>query len=101
MSLDISPDIEKMVRERAATEGVTVNDLLTRTFVQEKNQTPPSANPKEHVRALIAQWQAQDNTPLLPPIPTRNGETPTQALLRKWEDEDSNLTEAERKVSPQ
>jgi hypothetical protein len=43
------------------------------------------------------QWQAQDNTSILPPVPTRPGETPTQALFRKWEEEDATMTPEERK----
>jgi hypothetical protein len=96
MSLDLSPEIENVVRERAAAAGVSVNDLLARTFVQEKVQTRPLIDPKEHVRALLAQWQTQDNTPILPPIPIHYGETPTQALFRKWEDEDADMSKEEQ-----
>lgn len=96
MSLDVSPEIEIVVRERAAAAGVSVNDLLARTFGQEKPQAPSPTDPKEHVRVLLAQWQAQDNTPILPPILPQNGETPTQALFRKWEEEDANRTEEEQ-----
>lgn len=96
MSLDLSPEIENVVRERAAAAGVSVNDLLARTFIQEKEQTRPVIDPKEHVRALLAHWQAQDNSPILPPIPIQSGETPTQALFRKWENEDADMTEEEQ-----
>lgn len=97
MSLDLSPEIENAVRECAAAEGVSVNDLLARTFASEKMQTHPPADPKAQVRALLAQWQSQDNTPLLPPILTENGETPTQALFRRWEEEDTDMTEEQQK----
>jgi hypothetical protein len=53
-------------------------------------------DPRDRVNALLAQWQAADNTPLRPPIPTRPGETPTQALFRKWEEEDARMTDEER-----
>lgn len=49
-------------------------------------------DPKARVRALLAEWQAQDNTPRLPPLPARGAETPTQALFRKWEMEDATMT---------
>jgi len=96
MSLDLSPEIEKRVRERAEAEGVSVNYLMARIFAPEMTQKSPPTDPKAHVRALLAQWQAQDNTPILPPIPIRNGKTPTQALFRKWEEEEAQLTEEEQ-----
>jgi hypothetical protein len=52
-------------------------------------------DPKAGVHALLAQWQAADNTPILPPIPMRPGETPTQALFRKWDEEAANMTDEE------
>jgi hypothetical protein len=55
-------------------------------------------DPRDRVNALLAQWQAADSTPLRPPIPTRPGETPTQALFRKWEEEDANMTDEEREA---
>ncbi len=97
MSLDLSPEIEKMIRERAAAEGVSVNDLLARAFAPDKIQTPPT-DPTEQVLAMLAQWQAQDHTPLRTPIPTRPGETPTQALFRKWAEEDAHMTDDDREA---
>lgn len=35
MSLDLSPEVEHAVRERAAAEGVSVEDLLARAFAPE------------------------------------------------------------------
>ena len=96
MSLDISSEIENVIRERAQAAGLSVNDLLARAFTSEVMATRPSTDPKEHVRALLTRWRAQDNTPVLPPIPTQNGETPTQALFRNWEEEDANMTEEEQ-----
>ena len=96
MSLDLSPEIEFAVRERAAAEGVSVNDLLARTFVLENTFTSAVANPKEHVRALLAHWRARDNTPTLPYYTAIDGETPTQRLFRKWEEEDANMNEDEQ-----
>jgi hypothetical protein len=61
--------------------------------------TPPQQgriDPNEHVQALLAQWQSEDNTPIRPPIPTLPGETPTRALFRKWEEEDAKMTDEER-----
>jgi hypothetical protein len=95
MSLDIRPEIENVVRERARTEGVSVDDLLERTFASKIPVIPPPSDPKARVHALLTQWQAADNTPRLPPIPTRPGETPTQALFRKWDEEAANMTDEE------
>jgi|SRR5579872_81148 len=95
MSIELSPEVEHAVRERAAAEGVSINDLLARTFVPEKRDERTTQDPRERVRALLAELQARDNTPRLPPIPTREGETPTQALFRKWQEEDANMTEEE------
>ena len=88
MSLELSLETENVVRQRAAAAGISADDLLARTFGQKKLQEPSPTNPQERVRALLTQWQAQDGTPVLPPILTQNGETPTQALFRKWEEED-------------
>ena len=102
MSLQISPDVENMVRERANAEGVSVEELLTRTFSLKQNDAPqnntPIRDPKAHVQALLAQWQAQDNTPLVPPVATRPGETPTQALFRQWDEEAAHMTDAEKEA---
>ena len=86
MSLDLSPEVENVVRERAEALGVSVNDLLARTFAPEKTEAKLVSDPQAHVRALLARWQAEDNTLTLPPVPTRPGETPTQALFKKWEE---------------
>ena len=91
MAIEVSPEIETVVRERAAAEGVSVNELLARIFATKKMIVRPSLDPKGHVRSLLAQWQAQDKTPAIPPISTQSGETPTQALFRKWEEEDANM----------
>ena len=98
MSLDLSAEIENVVRERAAAEGVSVNDLLARTFIHNKAQTSLPTDPKEHVQTLLAQWQAEDNTFLRHPLLTRPGETPTQTFFRKWREEDFKMTDEEREA---
>jgi hypothetical protein len=95
MSLELSPEIEQVVRERATAEGVSVNDLLARTFAPEMADVRPPNDPIAHVRALLAGWQASDHTPSLPQAPPRSGETPTEALFRMWEEEDAHLTDKE------
>ena len=56
------------------------------------------SNSREQVHVLLAQWQAEDKTPLRLPIPTRQDETPTQALFRKWAEEDVRMTEEEKEA---
>jgi len=56
---------------------------------------------RDHVRTLLAQWQAEDRTPLRTPPPTRAGETPTRALFRKWAEEDADMTEEEKDAEDQ
>src|SRR5437879_6466677 len=96
MSLDISPELESAVRERAAAEGVSVNDLLARTFGRDLQETTPRHDPKAHVQSLLDKWQAADNTPVMAPNPSLPGETPTQALFRKWREEDAHMTDKQK-----
>lgn len=97
MSLDVRPEIENMVRQRAAAEGVSIDDLLARTFAPGK-KLQPAGDPVEHVRQLLVRWQSEDRTPIMPPVPLRNGETPTQALFRSWKEEDARMTEEEKEA---
>ena len=69
MSLELSPEIEDVVRDQAAANGISVNDLLARTFAPQQN-IQPQTDPKAQVQALLNKWQAEDNMPLLPSIPT-------------------------------
>ena len=101
MSLDLSPEVETVVRDRAQALGVSVNDLLARTFAPEKTEAKTVNDPEAHIQALLARWQTEDNTPILPPIPTLPGETPTQALFRKWAEEDARMTDEEREAEDQ
>ena len=96
MSLNLRPEVETVIRERARSLGVSVDDLLARTFAPEKTDTGTVSDPKGHVRALLAKWQTEDQTPILPPISTLPGETSTQALFRKWDEAEAQLTKEER-----
>ena len=98
MSLEISPEIENVVRERAAIEGVSVNELLARAFAPNKIEDYQISEPRAHLQNLLARWQAEDNTPLVPPPPTRPGETPTQALFRQWREEEAHMTDPEKEA---
>jgi hypothetical protein len=96
MSLDLGPEIENAIRLRAAAEGVSVNDLLARTFALERQVTNSTRDSKLHIQALLDKWQAADNTPIMPPMPTLPGETPTRALFRRWKEEDALMTDEEK-----
>lgn len=96
MSLELSLEIENVVRERAAAEGVSVNELLARAFAPNKAQT--AGDPKARVQALLTRWQAEDNTLLMPPPSPHPGETPTQTLFRQWAEEDADRTDAQKKA---
>jgi len=95
MSLDLSPEIEYVVRERARADGVSVDELLARTYLHKSDTSEVINDPKARVLAKLAKWQADDHTPHVTPIVTLPGETQTEALFRKWEVEDSNMTDAE------
>ena len=58
--LDLSPETENNVREYAAREGVSIDELLARTF-------PPRPQPQLDAKArklidAIRQWQVEDAT---------------------------------------
>ncbi len=54
------------------------------------------SDPREHLRTLLAHWRTQDYKPISRPVSIQNGETPTRALFRMWEEEDAALTELEQ-----
>jgi hypothetical protein len=61
MSLDLAPEIERAVTERAAEEGVSVSELLGRYFATAPNKRTP--DPKAvQLAATIQRWQAEDAT---------------------------------------
>lgn len=94
MSLELAPEVENTVREYAEAEGVSINDLIARTF-------PPRTarrDPAEHVRNLLSQWQQQDGTRFAQPAPNDGAMTPSEALFQKWVEEDEQMSEAERQL---
>jgi non-ribosomal peptide synthetase component F len=78
--------------------GTTANDYLAR-LLQEAGDPITAPNPVAHVRALLARWQQQDNTPTAAPAPNDGSLTPSEALFRAWEQEDARLTEVERQTN--
>src|SRR5438105_2966105 len=98
MSLDLSPETETAVRERAATEGVTVNDLLARTFSVIEQNGQSSADPRDRARTLLRKWRAEDEIPPITANRIQTGPTSAEALFKRWEEEDAKLTDDEVKT---
>jgi|GEM_PF-4284947 hypothetical protein len=85
MSLDLAPEIEKTVREYAAAEGVSVNELMVRHFPPRKEVRTPAS----HVQALLEQRQKEYG---LPPRPDGKAHSTLTELFDAWEAEDANLS---------
>lgn len=94
ITIELAPDQEARLTAAAKQEGLDPA-VLARKFVIEQL---PGASPVEQVRAKLRQWQAQDNTPVVAGPEPLPGETPTQALFRKWDEEDARMTEEEREA---
>ncbi len=96
MSLELNPDVERQVVERARAAGTTVSDYIARLL---QAAAPVAAlDPAARVRSLLYQWQQQDHTPTAAPAPNDGTLTPSEALFRQWEQEDATLTDEERQV---
>lgn len=110
LHIELTPEQEARLNAVARHNGIAPAEALKKLLdahlpslspgeepAQYKQQDIPG-DPKARVRALLSEWQTQDNTPTLPLIPTQNSETPTQALFRKWEEEDAAMTDEEREA---
>jgi hypothetical protein len=96
MSLELKPETEDAVREYAEREGVSVDELLARTFAKKPPaRSAVSASEKERAVALLRRWQ-QEMPAVAPPPPNDGSLTPSEALFRQWEQEDAALTDAQR-----
>lgn len=94
MSLELAPEVEKIVRERAAAEGLSVNDLLVRTFGADKGWN----DAEMRVRALLAQWQTRDTLHVHPPLQAPAEVADGDTLFRRWRELDAVMTEEEREA---
>lgn len=95
MSLELAPEVERAVAERAAAEGISINELLSRYF---RPAPPRPQTSVERVKSLLTQWQHMDNTPVARPLPNDGSMTPSEALFQQWDHEDDSLSEAERQT---
>lgn len=97
MSLELNPEVERMVRERAAADGVSVDDLLMYAFAGGGE----AKSAEERVRALLAQWQARDCVQTVPLTRDPDGATFNETLFERWRELDTAMTEAEREAEDQ
>lgn len=100
LTIDLSPTEEAQFTDAARQEGLEPAAFVKRLVRERLPSTAPS-DPVAHVQAILAKWRAEDHTPTPPPVPTRPGETPTQALFRAWDEEDAGMTQKEREAEDQ
>jgi hypothetical protein len=93
MSLELNPEVERLLLERAGAAGTSASDYVARLL----QVAPPADLPDSIVRvvAMLNEWQQRDHTPIAAPVPNDSGLTPSEALFRLWDREDANMTEAE------
>jgi hypothetical protein len=96
MSLELTPEAETILRQQAEREGVSIDELVMRTFTKRQSaQSAVSEAEQERVLALLRQWQ-HDTPPVASPAPNDGTLTPSEALFRQWEQEDAALTDEQR-----
>lgn len=99
MSLVLSPQTETILRTEAAREGISVDDLIRRTFGPPEASPSPTDDPdRERVLARLRELQREYG---LPERPDGKGHTSVAELFEQWRLEDEKLTpeeiEAERR----
>jgi hypothetical protein len=96
MPLNLDPEMERQVLERAQDAGMNANDYIAGMLRATAPDRAP--DPVARVRSLLSQWQRQDATPVAPPGPNDGTLTPSEALFRRWEQEDAGLSEDARRA---
>lgn len=100
LTLDLRPEVENALREYAAEEGVSISDLLARTFPP-KTAHPhtngtngtTSREPQDRIQTLLSAWQQQYG------LPTPPGGTGSLAeLSAEWAAEDAALSPEDRQA---
>lgn len=92
MSLDLNPQTETILRVEAAREGVSIDDLIRRTFGKAEPQSPVTEDPdKQRVFALLRERQREYGLPVPP-----GGYKPLGELFAEWNAEDAKMTNEER-----
>ena len=96
MALELSPEVERQVLERARAAGITADDYLARLLQAADPVAPP--DPVAQVRSLLHQWQQLDHTPTAAPAPNDGTLSPSEALFRQWEREDAAMSDEARQA---
>ena len=94
MALELNPEVERQVVERARAAGTTTNDYVAGLLQAASSNL--EIDPVTRVRDLLRQWQQHDHTPTAAPAPNDGTLTPSEALFRQWEQEDAKLSDEER-----
>ena len=89
--LEVAPDIERELHKRAASTGMSTDDLLYVLLFPSQ-----STDSQVRAKALIAQWQEEDGTYVSDFISDTGNRTTSEVLFAKWAEEDSALSEKER-----
>lgn len=89
MSLELSSEIESVVRDYDAAEGVSISDAVARRFPPR----PSAQDTRDRVQALLTKWQAEFGMPV-PPRPHKS----LAELSAEWQAESANMTDAERQA---
>lgn len=71
MSLDVRPEVESLIAERAAEAGISVDDLLSRAFGRSNGMSAPDEDTRLRLNCLLEEWRAQDTTPFALQRPRR------------------------------
>jgi hypothetical protein len=93
MSLDLNPEVESQVLERARAAGTTASEYIARLL----RSDAPAPSPSDPI-ARVRELRQQDDTPTALPPPNDGTMTPSEALFRQWEREDAALTDEERQA---
>ena len=95
--LELAPETESNIRYYAEREGLSVDELMARTFRQRSQPQPETPEQTTHrVQGLLAEWQARDPLPVPP-----GGFKSLTELSAEWAAEDERLTDAEREADRQ
>jgi hypothetical protein len=94
LSLELRPEVESLVRRRARAEGISVDDLLSRVFAEFRRTS--DGNSLDRVRALLAQWQAEDTEQQRITMPHPLEQTPAKRLFKFWKDQDAKMSDSDR-----
>ncbi len=100
MALQIAPETESRVRERAARDGISIDELLNRFLAPvpplpspapaEPAATETQEETRVRVQGLLHKWQSEYGLPVPP-----GGFKTLAELFAEWEEEDANKTPEE------